>query len=98
MQALKKSDPEFLKFCNFITGPNQSQKMIIPQANSVNKSSLSTTSTNHIVSSRTHNNIFVAPNFDTLVSWSYQYEKVFYVFDYRKDKKFGFNYTTMIYE
>ena len=42
-------------------------------------------------------NIFIATNYDSLVSWKYSLNKVFYVFDYGLDITFHFDYNYFCY-
>lgn len=48
-------------------------------------------------SSHTFNNIIIAPNFDTLMNWHYDLSHVYYVFDFRSDQAFYFDYEMMTY-
>lgn len=45
----------------------------------------------------THNNIFIAPNYNTLMEWGYDLSHVFYIFDFRRDRTFHFDYELMTY-
>lgn len=47
--------------------------------------------------SHTQNSIFIVPNYQTLLSWRYDLSHVFYVFDFRTDSKFHFDYEVMSY-
>lgn len=40
----------------------------------------------------TQNNIFIVADYNTLMSWNYDLAHVFYVFDYRNDSKFYYDY------
>ena len=85
-QILKRKKLDYSKHIYYITGPNQSQKMVT--ANFCGTE----TFTNNL------NHIFVAPNYETLISWKYDLTKVFYVFDYQKDSTFNYNYADMCYK
>lgn len=54
-------------------------------------------STNESKNFHTQNNIFIAPNYKTLIEWNNDLSHVFYIFDYRKDKTFHYDYELMCY-